>query len=67
MEPLALSTAQQFEAERMGRAIDATTDLVTLQRLCRQLLQAWMAQKAATAWVMRQGLPAPWQQKAPAE
>lgn len=56
MEPLALSTAQQFESERFGRAIDATNDLSTLRDLAKQLLQAWMTQRAATHWVMRQGL-----------
>ena len=56
MEPLALSTAQQFESERFGRAIDATDDLPTLRGLAKQLLQAWMTQRAATHWVMRQGL-----------
>ena len=33
-----LTTAQLFEMERMGRAIEATTE--TLQGLCRQLLHA---------------------------
>jgi hypothetical protein len=35
-----LTTAQLFEMERMGRAIEATTDTETLQGLCRQLLHA---------------------------
>ncbi len=35
-----LTTAQLFEIERMGRAIEATTDTETLQGLCRQLLHA---------------------------
>ncbi len=56
MEPLALSTAQQFESERFGRAIDATDDVPTLRGLAKQLLQAWLTQRAATAWTMRQGL-----------
>lgn len=52
-----LTTAQRFEIERLSRAIDATTDTQTLQRMCRQLLEAWQVQRAATLWAMRQGLP----------
>jgi len=55
-EPLALSLGQQFELERMNRAIDATADLEALQDLAKQLLMAWHSQKAATQWVMRQQL-----------
>ena len=55
-EPLSLSLGQQFELERMNRAIDSTADLQTLQGLAKQLLQAWHSQKAATQWVMRQQL-----------
>lgn len=58
-EPLALSTGQQFEIERMSRVIDATTDPEVLRGLCKQLLYAWHSQKAATAWVMRQHLGGP--------
>ena len=58
-EPLALSLGQQFELERMTRAIDATADLQALQGIAKQLLQAWHSQKAATQWVMRQQLGAP--------
>lgn len=55
-EPIALTLGQQFELERMSRAIDATADLQALQGLAKQLLQAWHSQKAATEWVMRQQL-----------
>ena len=58
-EPLALSLGQQFELERMSRAIEATSDLQTLQGIAKQLLQAWQSQKAATQWVMRQQLGTP--------
>jgi hypothetical protein len=58
-EPLALSLGQQFELERMSRAIDATLDPQALQGLAKQLLQAWHSQKAATQWVMRQQLGSP--------
>ena len=40
-QPLTLSLGQQFELERMSRAIDATDDPQTLQKLAKQLLQAW--------------------------
>ena len=55
-EPLSLSLGQQFELERMRRAIEATDDPATLQGLAKQLLQAWHSQKAATQWLMRQQL-----------
>jgi hypothetical protein len=58
-EPLALSLGQQFELERMTRAIDSTCDPQALRGLAKQLLQAWHSQKAATQWVMRQHLDSP--------
>lgn len=60
IEPLQLSVAQQFDIERLGRAIDSTTHVPDLQALCKQLLQAWQTQKAACAWVMAQGLQPRW-------
>ena len=57
-EPLALTLGQQFELERMNRALDATVDLDRLRDMAKQLLQAWHSQKAATMWVMRQQLGA---------
>lgn len=53
-ESLSLSVGQQFEIERMSRAIDATQDIEALKRLSKQLVQAWFSQKAATLWVIRQ-------------
>jgi len=47
-EPIALNLGQQFELERMTRAIDATGDTQVLRGLAKQLLQAWHCQKAAT-------------------
>jgi hypothetical protein len=58
-EPLALSLGQQFELERMNRAIESTADLQALQGIAKQLLHAWQSQKAATQWVMRQQLGTP--------
>lgn len=54
MEPMELTIGQQFEQERMSRTIDATTDVVALRSLAKQLLQAWQCQKAATQWAIRQ-------------
>lgn len=59
MEPITLSLGQQFEIERMSRALDATCDPEELRGIAKQLLQAWHSQKAATQWVMRQQLGAP--------
>ena len=51
---VSLSLAQQFDVERMNRAIESTLDSQTLQVVAKQLLQAWHSQRAATVWVMRQ-------------
>ena len=51
---VSLSVAQQFDVERMNRAIESTLDSKTLQVIAKQLLQAWHSQRAATVWVMRQ-------------
>lgn len=59
MEPLELSLSQQFEVNRFSRVIDETTDVPTLQKIAKELLQAWQSQKAVTAWVMRENLQNP--------
>jgi hypothetical protein len=59
MEPLALTDSQKFEIERFSRAIDATDDVAALKSIASQLLRAWMTQKAATVWAMKQTMPAP--------
>ena len=51
-----LTAAQAFEVERHNRLLDAIEDVPTLRNMAKLLLQSWYAQKAATAWVMRQGL-----------
>ncbi|QNJ04655.1 hypothetical protein [Synechococcus sp. PROS-U-1] len=53
-ESVSLSITQQFDVERMNRAIDSTSDAQQLQMLAQRLLQAWHSQRAATAWVARQ-------------
>ena len=49
-----LTTTQEFEQERLSRAIEATVDTDQLRSMAKQLLQAWHGKKAATAWVIRQ-------------
>jgi hypothetical protein len=49
-----LTTAQQFELERMRRTIDAADDITALRSLCQQLLSAWHSQRAANLWLIRQ-------------
>ena len=56
---ISLSITQQFELERMNRAIDATADPHQLQTIAKQLLQAWQSQRAATDWVIRQKMQEP--------
>ena len=51
---IGLSVTQQFDVERMNRAIESTIDPQQLKVLAMQLLQAWHSQHAATVWVMRQ-------------
>ena len=53
-EPIGLSVTQQFDLERMNRAIESTIEAQRLQVLAKQLLQAWHSQRAATAWITRQ-------------
>ena len=51
-----LSMTQRFELESHSRLIDDLDDVETLRSMAKLLLRSWYAQKAATAWVMRQGL-----------
>ena len=53
-ESIGLSVTQQFDVERMNRAIESTLDAQQLQMLAKQLLQAWHSQRAATIWITRQ-------------
>ena len=53
-EAIGLSVSQQFDVERINRAIESTIDPQQLQVLAKQLLQVWHSQRAATVWVMRQ-------------
>ena len=49
-----LSVSQQFDVERMNRAIESTIDPQQLQVLAKQLLQAWHSQRAAIVWITRE-------------
>jgi hypothetical protein len=51
-----LTLAQAFEVERHSRLLDEITDAKTLRNMAKLLLQSWCAQKAATAWAIRQGM-----------
>ena len=51
---IGLSVSQQFDVERMNRAIESTIDPQQLKVLAKQLLQAWHSQRAPTVWVIRQ-------------
>lgn len=54
MEPIELSTSQEFELEQFSRAIEAETDLERLRELAKMLLSAWMDQRQAAVWVIQQ-------------
>ncbi|MFM9089841.1 MAG: hypothetical protein ACKOPT_17270 [Cyanobium sp.] len=58
-QSMELTVGQQFEIERLSRAIDATADPEALKAIAKQLLQAWQTQKAATNWVIGQQLGSP--------
>ena len=51
---IGLSVSQQFDVERMNRAIESTIDPQQLKVLAKQLLQAWHSQRAATVWITRE-------------
>ena len=54
--PMELTLTQRFELEAHSRLLDDIDDPETLRNLAKLALQSWYTQKAATAWVMRQGL-----------
>jgi hypothetical protein len=63
IEPLQLSSSQEFELERMSRMIDNTYDIKILRQCCQILLRAWHTQKAATTWFMKTSFPATFKYK----
>ncbi|QNI73159.1 hypothetical protein SynNOUM97013_01093 [Synechococcus sp. NOUM97013] len=52
-----LTIEQRFQIEQFNRTLETTTDPEQLRQLARQLMKAWQTQKAATSWVMKQGIP----------
>ena len=58
MKPLTTTINEDFELERFNRVLDGATDRESLRRIAKQLLQAWITQKAATRWALQQSLPA---------
>lgn len=51
-----LSMGQRFEMEKMNRAIDGCEDIKELKSLAKTMVSAWMTQKAAIAWMIREQL-----------
>lgn len=58
-----LSMAQQFQIEKYNRMIDQTTDVETLRKAAKLMVEAYQKQRAATQWIMRQHLDAVWDGK----
>ena len=56
MEPIALTIEQHFTQHQMLQTVDACTDLDALKMVSKQVIEAYMAQKAATAWALKQTL-----------
>lgn len=56
MERIELSPAQQFEIEKINRAIDRETDVEKLRNTLKALTRAWMIQRSVTGWLMRQNI-----------
>lgn len=53
-DAISLTLTQTFEMERFHRDIDSCTNLEELKALTKQLYTAWVTQKAACVWIMRQ-------------
>jgi hypothetical protein len=56
---IGLTTSQQFDLERMSRAIDQEHDIGKLKEVAKMLIRSWFIQRAATGWMMRQSLRQP--------
>lgn len=54
MDQISLSTAQEFEIERLNRIVDSVDNISDLKKLCKQLIHAWMIQRAAATWAIKQ-------------
>lgn len=53
-DAIQLSISQKFEMEKMNRIIDNCTNIEDLRQVAKSMLSAWMVQKAATAWMIRE-------------
>jgi hypothetical protein len=56
MDKIELSPSQHFEIEKINRAIDKETDIDKLKNTLKALVRAWMIQRSATKWMMRQNI-----------
>lgn len=56
MDRIKISTAQQFEIEKINRAIDRETDIEKLKNTLKALTRAWMIQRSVAGWLMRQNV-----------
>ena len=56
MAPIELTLVQAFEVERLKRDIDAQTDAAELRALAKDLLRAWLSEKATTDQAIRSQL-----------
>jgi hypothetical protein len=52
MSKIELTTAQQFEKQRLKNAIRDTANVQELQAIATMLTDALFTQKAASAWIM---------------
>lgn len=50
LQPIELTTSQQFDLERMTRAIDACQDVERPRAMTHRLARSWMAQQAVLRW-----------------
>jgi len=56
---LALTEAQQFEQERLLRAIAVTNDIEALRNMASQFVRGFMVQRAAAPWALMQSFQPP--------
>jgi len=59
-DSIEVTLSQQFELDKMNRTIEACQNVDDLKKIAKLFAQAWVNQKAATNWAMRQSLPPPW-------
>ena len=57
MNPLTISPSQKLEIEVVKRELDQVTDAGRLREIAKNLHAAWVGQRAASAWLVREGAP----------